>query len=72
MLERFGAVALNLNLLTSDLIAVGAGVLLFGYKPSWFYLLSGVCIVGGLLVYNLATPAENSNALSEQKVDDHG
>ncbi len=60
MLERSGATFLNLSLLTSDVLAIVAGVFLFGYVPSLFYLLAAVLIVAGLIVYNINCGGANA------------
>lgn len=52
-LEREGATFLNLNLLTSDVFAIVAGVYLFGYKFTVLYIVAAVLIVAGLIVYNI-------------------
>jgi hypothetical protein len=54
MLERSGATFLNLSLLTSDVFAIVAGIFLFGFVPSLFYILAAALIVGGLIVFNVS------------------
>ncbi len=60
MLERSGATFLNLSLLTSDVFAIVAGVLLFGYIPTLFYAGGAVLIVAGLVVYNITCQAKTT------------
>ncbi len=64
MLERSGATFLNLSLLTSDVFAIVAGIFLFGFVPSLFYILAAVLIVAGLIVYNVGSGEEKKEERS--------
>lgn len=56
------AVLFNLSLLTSDVWAILAAVLLFGQKLHWLYFLSFAIIVVGLFLYNTAPDIDATNA----------
>jgi drug/metabolite transporter (DMT)-like permease len=51
-------------LIASDVFAIVAGILLFNYVPSLFYILSAALIVAGLVVYNLGS---GSSAITEER-----
>jgi solute carrier family 35 protein F1/2 len=61
MLERSGATFLNLSLLTSDVFAIAAGIFLFNFVPSVFYILAALLIVAGLIVYNFSSRNEGDS-----------
>lgn len=65
LLELAGATFLNLSLLTSDVLAVVAGIFLFHYVPSLFYLLSSLLIVAGLLLWNVDPTNRQSTVVQE-------
>lgn len=56
------AVLFNLSLLTSDVWAILAAVLLFGQSLHWLYFLAFAIIVVGLFLYNTAPDVDAGNA----------
>lgn len=56
------AVLFNLSLLTSDVWAILAAVLLFGQALHWLYFLSFAIIVVGLFLYNTAPDIDAGSA----------
>lgn len=81
VLVMSGATFLNLSLLTSDVLAIIVGVLLFHYTLSLWYLLASLLILAGLVVYNIGahrassdkTPlvavVESPSSASERSID---
>ncbi len=57
----------------SDLFGIIAGILLFGYVPSLFYILSAALIVAGLVLYNVGSaPTEERHILQPVAAGDSG
>lgn len=62
------AVLFNLSLLTSDVWAILAAVLLFGQALHWLYFLSFAIIVVGLFLYNTAPDIDAGSATSASTI----
>mmetsp|Transcript_27558 Transcript_27558/g.69098 ORF Transcript_27558/g.69098 Transcript_27558/m.69098 type:complete len:101 (-) Transcript_27558:316-618(-) len=77
MILMSSATLLNLSLLTSDALAIIAGVFFFDLEPSLLYYLSLAITVGGLVMYNFAptgsaVPLADEHVLLEDDADLEG
>lgn len=64
MLQRFGAGSATINILTADVYAALAGVLLFGMSYGALYILGMGVVVAGILIYTLTSDEGLSSAAS--------
>ena len=73
-LENASAVFLNLSMLTADVYALIIGIVVFGSKLTWLYIVGFLIIDSGIVLYNHQTPiiknennAESSCELEESE-----
>lgn len=65
---KIGAMAVNLNLLSSDFFALLVGLFIFQYKFHFLYFIAFFLITVGLLIYNVL-PTKSSKSAHSNAVD---